>query len=545
MFRVQLGYLAARPTKKAEIVVDARHCEPSLNMPLLRPPRVRFAPSPTGHLHIGGLRTALFNYLFAQKTASPTIGGDSNVKGEMILRIEDTDQNRSVPGAVENLVKMLQWAGVEINEGPFATHQPHTPYFQSERLDIYKDYAHELIDRGKAYHCFCSQERLAQHRRLQLKSGLGSSHYDRRCHRLPHSEVTARLNGGESHTIRMCIPPGSTTVQDLVLGRVKFRHSSIDDQILMKADGFPTYHLANVVDDHLMDITHVIRGEEWLPSTPKHLLLYEWLEWDPPAFVHLPLLLNTSRAKLSKRHGDVSVTDFMNKGYLPEALCNFVALLGWNPGSGDTQEIYTMDELICKFSLDHINTGGAVVDIKKLDFINREHIKRMCNGSASQQSILRDRAKPFFKQFVDSHSPLLADDAYVDKVLHLLQERAHTLEDYGRYGAYFFEPPIFEGNVDIKYEVQKGLNKEKWNSVVRPILAEQFALMSDDAFSARAINTTLKSICKSDAYGLKQRDVFKPLRLQVTGMKDGVSLPSILELLGRDVVLERLNVQVF
>ncbi|MEK9158981.1 MAG: glutamate--tRNA ligase, partial [Patescibacteria group bacterium] len=306
--------------------------------------RVRFAPSPTGFLHVGGLRTALYNYLFAKQN-----------KGVFFLRVEDTDQSRYVPGAVEALLKTIETVGFEIDEGPVLKNGKITekgkygPYFQSQRLDIYKKYADELVAKGHAYYCFCLADRLDQLRKTQ-ETNKQPTMYDGLCHNLTPAEIKKKLAAGEKHVIRMNMPKeGQTIFQDLIHGEVKFENKLIDDQVLVKSDGFPTYHLAHAVDDHLMETSHVIRGDEWLSSTPKHLQLFKAFDWSAPAYAHIPLLLNPDRSKLSKRQGDVAVEDYLKKGYLAEALINFIALLGWNPGT--EKEIFSLDELIKGFSL--------------------------------------------------------------------------------------------------------------------------------------------------------------------------------------------------
>lgn len=323
---------------------------------------VRFAPSPTGYLHVGGHRTALYNYLFARKHG-----------GRFILRIEDTDQSRYVEGAVENLVKSLRAMGLDWDAGPDKEDEK-GPYYQSQRLEIYQREIHRLISTGKAYRCFCSSERLAELRERQLAAG-ESPGYDGRCRHLDPQEAEKRALK-EPHVIRMRVPDdGAMTFHDVIRGEITVEFSRVDDQVLMKSDGFPTYHFANVVDDHYMGVTHVIRGEEWLPSLPKHLLLYDDLGWEAPVFAHLPLLLNPDKSKLSKRQGDVAVEDYLAKGYLPQALNNFLALLGWNPG--DNREIFSMDELIERFSLDRVNKAGAVFNTEKLDWMNHQYIQAM------------------------------------------------------------------------------------------------------------------------------------------------------------------------
>ncbi|KAK3808965.1 MAG: hypothetical protein JOS17DRAFT_822385 [Linnemannia elongata] len=273
--------------------------------------RVRFAPSPTGYLHLGGLRTALYNSLLARQDG-----------GKCILRIEDTDQTRYVPGATESLIRALNWAGVKFDEGP-GIGGPHEPYQQSKRLELYKKHAEALVEHDHAYRCFCSPERLSLVRLEAQKSGRTAS-YDRKCSNLSKQESQERAEKGESYVIRMKVPDGKTVVHDKVHGKVEFMNKEVDDSVLMKSDGFPTYHLANVVDDHLMGITHVIRGQEWLPSAPKHVILYNMFEWKEPSFAHVPLLLNPDKSKLSKRSGDVNVEDYRDKGYFPEAVVNFL-----------------------------------------------------------------------------------------------------------------------------------------------------------------------------------------------------------------------------
>lgn len=328
--------------------------------------KTRFAPSPTGYLHVGGLRTALYCYLFAKKN-----------KGGFVLRIEDTDQERYIEGATENLIKTLEWIGLEYDEGPrygrscgkLKQKGNFGPYVQSMRTDIYKEHAQKLIDSGHAYRCFCTRERLEEMREMQTKRKQAPM-YDRKCCDLPESEVEAKIKAGESFVVRQKIPYEIIKFKDLVRGNVQFHGKTIDDQVLVKSDGFPTYHLANVVDDHLMKITHVIRGEEWLPSTPKHISLYHAFGWNVPEFAHLPLLLNPDKTKLSKRQGDVAVEDYIKKGYTREAIINFVSLLGWNPGGGEEQEVFSLKELEKIFSIEKVHKSGAVFNLEKLDWFN-------------------------------------------------------------------------------------------------------------------------------------------------------------------------------
>lgn len=337
--------------------------------------RTRFAPSPTGYLHVGGLRTALYCYLFAKKTG-----------GKFALRIEDTDQERFVEGALENLIDTLDWVGLTYNEGPYKKDPGSKdspiiqkgdfgPYIQSERTEIYREHVQKLIDSGHAYRCFCTKERLEEMRERQTAQKLAPM-YDRKCLDLPKSEIEEKIKAGEKFVIRQKMPYGTIKFKDLIRGNVQFDAKTIDDQVLMKSDGFPTYHLANVVDDHFMEITHVIRGEEWLPSTPKHIALYQAFGWQAPEFAHLPLLLNADRSKLSKRQGDVAVEDYIKKGYIREAIINFVAFLGWNPGSGEENEIFSLEELEKAFSIEKVHKSGAIFNLEKLDWFNWRWKKR-------------------------------------------------------------------------------------------------------------------------------------------------------------------------
>lgn len=315
----------------------------------------RFAPSPTGFLHVGGLRTALYNYLYAKKH-----------RGKFLLRIEDTDQSRTVEGAAENLIKSLKKFGIEPDNK--------IPVVQSSRLKIYQQAAEKLIKQGKAYYCFCSKDRLEKLRKQQEQSKQPPM-YDRLCQKLSTEKVQNNLNAKQKYVVRLSMPKdGETVFTDLVRGEVKFQNKLIDDQVIIKSDGFPTYHLASVVDDNEMKVTHVIRGEEWLSSTPKHILIYQALNLKLPKFAHLPLLLNEDKSKLSKRQGDATVEDFIKQGYLPNALLNFILLLGWNPGT--EQEMFSLKEMIKQFSLEKINKAGAIFNPKKLDWLNGQYIRQ-------------------------------------------------------------------------------------------------------------------------------------------------------------------------
>lgn len=573
-------------------------------------PRVRFAPSPTGYLHIGGLRTALFNHLFARATG-----------GTFVLRIEDTDQNRLVPGSADNLRAMLEWAGVRIDEGPTPETPSSTPssattsqgssddvgavgpYTQSERLPIYRRHVDDLIAGGHAYPCFCSPERLTSLRKAQKRRGGGAAIYDRRCHVLPRDEVERRLAAGEPHVVRMLVPQAPpeealdgvakssavTVVEDTVVGRTTFAHENIDDQVLLKSDGFPTYHLANVVDDHLMGITHVIRGEEWLPSTPKHLMLYSAFGWTPPVFAHLPLLLNPGdRSKLSKRQGDVAVEDYARKGFLPAALCNFVALLGWNPGAGDTQEFFTPEELASRFRLEDVNKGGAVVDQDRLSWLSSQHLRRMAEEDLVG---LAREARPFLtarlerrgwkvvgteegeggkvnavsssEATIDSDDVVRVSEERLKAVLFLLRDRVRTLTDFAELSESFFVDP--ETDVDVVGEEDEDVTTlvaarvKMWDKRPPGLLEAALVGLREEfgdgtgAFPASEVKRVLKGILKefgeSGGCGsggnagkkVKMKDIFLPLRFAVSGRGGGADLMETMELLGGEVCLRRLE----
>ncbi|OQR83494.1 glutamyl-tRNA synthetase [Achlya hypogyna] len=491
--------------------------------------RVRYAPSPTGYLHLGGLRTALFNYLFAKASG-----------GDFLMRIEDTDQTRKVEGSVEALTKSLHWCGVHEDEGPTAG-GPHGPYVQSERLHIYKEHAERLIHEGHAYRCFCSQDRLASLREAATRAGSGTM-YDRACLGLTPAQVDAKLAANEAHTVRLKVPEGKTTLKDMVRGYVQFDHSVIDDQVLMKSDGFPTYHLANVVDDYMMQITHVIRGEEWLSSTPKHILLYNALGYRVPQFAHLGLLLNEDRSKLSKRQGDVAVEDFQKKGFLAEGLVNFVALLGWNPAEGSTKEIFTMPELQAHFSMDHINKSGSVVNIERLRWINSRHIRSLFESGAPKADTVAV-VRPYLGDVANLDA---FDTEYIWGALSLMKERVSALPEFTPLVHYFFAAPDLDSAesaaMRAKYfqENTGGLEPPSVDlavvdAIVHDVRAQLAAL---DSFDGKAIMDLIKRAAKERKLGVKA--VLMPLRYYLTGMEVGASLGETMEHLGKAETLARL-----
>ena len=473
-------------------------------------PRVRFAPSPTGYLHVGGLRTALYNYLFAKHN-----------NGTFVLRIEDTDRNRFVEGAVKNLINALKWAGLNFDEGPEAGGN-FGPYMQSERLDIYKKYADELIDKGKVYYCFCTPERLKDLREEQEKQKLPQAKYDKHCLHLSKDEADKNLSAGIPKVVRLNVIPNQTIkFDDVVREHVEFESNNVDDQVLIKSDGYPTYHLANVVDDHLMKITHVIRGEEWLSSTPKHVLLYDSFGWERPIFAHLPLLLNPDRSKLSKRQGDVAVEDYRDKGFLKDALINFVALLGWN--AGDDKEFYYMDELIKCFSLERVNKAGAVFDLQKLNWLNAEHLRK--KSSDELLSLLKDEIQK--SKFKDQNF----SDEYLKLIIESMKERVSFVKEFIDTCSYFYEAPT-------EYE-QKSIEKN-WKPETPSYLNKLkvgFELLS--SASKEDYENVLAKV--SEELNVGKGKLIHPLRLAVSGQSTGPGMFDLLFILGKDEVIKRID----
>ncbi|MDO5725061.1 MAG: glutamate--tRNA ligase [Tissierellia bacterium] len=481
--------------------------------------RLRFAPSPTGFLHIGGLRTALYNHLFAKKMG-----------GKFILRIEDTDQTRFVDGAIENLISSLEWAGVTYDEGVFVEDGKivekgdYGPYIQSKRLDIYRKYVDELVEKGHAYYCFCSKDRLDNLREEQKIKGLVPK-YDGLCRGVSLEEAKKRAANGEEYVIRMKLPPNKDiSFKDLVRGNITINTDDIDDQVLLKSDGFPTYHMAVVVDDHLMGISHVVRGEEWLPSTPKHVYLYEAFGWEAPIYVHLPTVLNKDRKKLSKRHGDVSVEDFKASGYLPEALVNYLALVGWSPDSN--QEIFSMDEMIENFSFDRVSKTGGIFDRDKLIWVNSHYIREKSNSE------LIELTKPYFKdyygfddKFFETHSK------WLEVLMATIKEDMPTLKSAPEKAKFAFED--YELETDEDFEVLKGEQVPTLLKALKSNIAALDKLTFEDA------KGLMKKIQKET--GIKGKNLFMPTRIAITGNSHGPELANVLYLLGKDKLIKRIE----
>lgn len=482
--------------------------------------RVRFAPSPTGFVHIGSLRTALYNYLLSKKHG-----------GKYILRIEDTDQSRLVEGAIENLLESMEWArlphdeGVVMENGVLTERGEYGPYIQSQRLDIYKTHIKTLLDSGDAYHCFCSKERLDEVREKQKSLG-HTAKYDGHCRNLTKEEVQRKIEAGMPYVIRLKFPENTNIkFHDVIRGTVVVNTEEIDDQVLIKSDGFPTYHFAVVVDDHLMKITHVIRGEEWLPSTPKHVYLYKVLGWESPKFVHLSNILNTEKKKLSKRHGDVAVEDFTKKGYLPEALINYIALVGWSPE--ENQEIFSMEELEKKFSLDRVSKSGGVFDVNKLNWMNNHYIQN----------------SPV-ERITDLAIPHLIEAGYItetdaEEKYQWLKDMVSVVQDSLDYVQQIVD------KVDIFFKQEIVPEEEEAKEILKlehmPRLLEVFCkkVSNVETIDKDIAKRIFKEIQKEE--GIKGPNLFKPIRVALTGNSHGPDLPLIIEVLGKENLLSRIE----
>ncbi len=490
--------------------------------------RTRFAPSPTGHIHVGNFRTALFAFLFARHNS-----------GVNVLRIEDTDQNRLVEGAVESLLSVMRNMGVEFDEGyhlkedgSLETRGEYGPYVQSQRLDIYHKYVQDLIDGGYAYYCFCSSERLDEIRKEQIALKKPPM-YDRHCRNLAKEEVGSKIaelkSEGKNPVVRQAIPTeGQTVVHDIIYGDITFDNSILDDQVILKSDGYPTYHLAVVVDDHFMEISHVIRGEDWINSTPKHVLLYQAFGWQPTIFAHVPNILNQDKTKLSKRQGDVTVEDFLAKGYLKEALVNFVAFLGWNPKT--EQELFSMEDLIREFDLAKVNRAGAVFDQNKLDWMNGLYIRSKTNTE------LVDMVQSFWKNSgvdVEKYSK-----EYLEGIVSLEKERMKKLSDITDSTSYFFSRPKVASNL----LVWRKSNSEQTGKVLQD-LVRFFDQTDDTDFVKETLELKLKVFIETNNYD--NGTVLWPLRYALTGMEKSpgpFEVASVLHLgLGKQEIIERLK----
>jgi glutamyl-tRNA synthetase len=496
--------------------------------------RVRFAPSPTGALHIGGARTALYNYLLARQQ-----------QGTMILRIEDTDQTRFVPGAEEYILTSLAWLGIKIDEG-VGVGGPHAPYRQSERKEIYHKYAQQLLDQGHAYYAFDTEEELDAMRARLKAAGVDNQQYNsitrmqmRNSLTLPEEEVTSLIRSGIPYVVRLKVPrKEEIRLNDLIRGWVNVHSSQVDDKVLLKSDGMPTYHLANVVDDYLMKISHVIRGEEWLPSAPLHILLYRFLGWesDMPQFAHLPLLLKPDgNGKLSKRDADqqgfpifpLNWTDektgelamgYKESGYLPEALINFLAFLGWNPGT--TQEIFSLDQLITEFSLERINKAGARFDIQKAQWYNQQYLRMKSD---------EELVNYLFESLAAEGLDCPRDKAL--KIVAIMRDRVTFPNDFWSGAKFLFHAPT---------EFESGVAAKKWNEdAVKVLTAFRDAVAAIPDLNAETAKSTLEQAATSAGVGTGK--ILQALRLALTGAGGGPDLMMIMEIIGGEAVVSRLS----
>ena len=466
--------------------------------------RVRFAPSPTGDPHVGNIRTAIFDWLLARRHG-----------GDFIVRIEDTDQKRAVDGTSEIIIEALKWLGIDWDEGPDVG-GPHIPYRQSKRLVIYRDVANRLLREGFAYKCYCSADLLDAARKARPK---GEGGYDCHCRNLLDAERQALATNGDATAVRFKMPTdGTTTVNDLIRGEVVFENRLVDDFVMLKSDSFPTYHLAHIVDDYAMKITHVLRGEEWLPSAPRHLRLYEALGWQPPLFAHLPIILAPDRSKLSKRHGATSLLDYRRMGYLPHTLLNFLTLIGWS--LDDKTELFTRDELIANFSIERISKASAIFNTDKLDWMNGHYIREM---SAAD---LADALLDFWAAYPPPEIADLPDRGLALQIAPLVQERLKTLRDAAPLVAFLFKDEIEYAAADL---VQRGMDAA---GTRQSLAAARDGLAALPSFTADPIETLLRDMAKQR--GMKAGQLFGALRVATTGQRVAPPLFQSMEVLGRE-----------
>jgi glutamyl-tRNA synthetase len=470
------------------------------------PVRTRIAPSPTGDPHVGTAYAALFNYALARRHG-----------GQFVLRIEDTDRERSSAASEAMIFDALRWLGLSWDEGPDVG-GPFGPYRQSERGAVYREHALTLLRSGAAYPCFCTRERLDALREQQKAKKLNFG-YDGRCRGLPRDEADARAAAGEPHVVRLAMPEdGETVVRDLLRGEVRFANAQVDDQVLLKSDGFPTYHLANVVDDHLMGITHVIRAEEWLSSLPKHVTLYRGFGWEPPVFCHLPLLRNADRSKISKRKNPVSLNFYRRAGYLPEALVNYLALMGW--AMPDEHEEFSLEEFVAQFTLERISLGGPVFDVEKLRWLNGKYLRRL----TPRELLERLRRQ------------LLAEDHLLE-VLPLVQERIDTLEGFFEYASFFFTGELQYGADALAAMVPRGRTPLEVSKVLRAVLEEEIDPILE--WRKDVVEAALRRFAEKS--GWAAGELFMALRVATTGRAASPPLFETLAVLGKETCRRRLR----
>ena len=490
--------------------------------------RVRIAPSPTGDPHVGTAYIGLFNYAFAKHNG-----------GDFLLRIEDTDRTRFSGDSEQQIFDAMKWLGLNYDEGPDVGGDK-GPYRQSERFDLYKEYAEKLVEKGEAYYCFCTSERLQKlrERQVAMKQAPG---YDGHCRKLTEEEIKAKLDAGEPYTIRLKMPyEGETIVNDQLRGEIRFENSKIDDQVLLKSDGFPTYHLANIVDDHLMGITHVIRAEEWIASTPKHVQLYKAFGWEEPKWYHMPLLRNADKTKISKRKNPVSLNYYKEEGYLKEGVLNFLALMGWSFG-GD-REIFTLEEMVENFSFDRISLGGPVFDLVKLGWVNNHHMRLKDLDELTKLAI------PYFVQAGFYKDENLSEKEYnkLKRIVEITREGSQTLKELTVNGAIYFEDD-FELPV-----VTEEMNKKERKSVekLRSSLEAEIGKISINKFVEK-ISALNEDITEEEAkkvlhelqeeLGEGPAAVLMPLRAVVTGKARGADLYTVIAVIGKARTLTRVE----
>lgn len=500
--------------------------------------RVRYAPSPTGDPHLGNLRTAVYDYLLARHEG-----------GSFMVRVEDTDQTRLVPGSLERILQSLAWLGIEPDEGVYLDEQGkiaerggYGPYVQSQRLSIYQEYAGKLLEDGSAYRCFCSSERLEEMRRLQQEQHLPPK-YDKRCRSLSKEESDRRASAGEPFVIRQAMPEGRQVVlADLIRGDVVFNSDELDDHVLLKSDGFPTYQLANVVDDHLMEITHVLRGEEWIPSAPKNLLLYEAFAWEPPRYAHLPLILGSDKSKLSKRHGAEPVLVYKERGYLPEAVLNVIAFLGWSPGT--EEEFFSVDELAKRFSIERVQKSPAVFNMERLDYVNGWYIRQLPVGEVAERMLPYLLVAGLARGLeggeyastgeVSVEGPVFGE--YLLKVAYELQERLKHFDETAALAWFFFRRPT------VNEELRALLvpKKSDWETT-RWILSEVVELLRgfSGEWTHDCLEETLRIFIAQKGY--KNMEVLWPIRAALTGEPASPGAFEMLAVLGKEEALVRLE----
>ncbi len=480
---------------------------------MTQPVRVRYAPSPTGYPHVGNIRTALFNWLFARRTG-----------GSFIVRIEDTDVTRKVEGALEAILDGLRWLGLNWDEGP-EVGGDYGPYFQSQRLGRYREAARRLVAQGDAYYCYCSSERLQEMRKEQARRRQPPG-YDRLCRNLTEAERAQKEAGGTTPVVRFKAPlEGRTGFSDLIWGEVVVENSTLDDFVLLKSDGYPTYHLANVVDDHAMAISHVLRAEEWLPSVPRHKLLYQALGYEMPQLAHLPMILGSDRSKLSKRHGAVSITEYYEQGYLPEAMVNFLALLGWS--LDDRTELLSQEELVKNFSLERISRTAAIFNHEKLNWMNGVYIRNLSLADFTERTL------PFLEKGLPPEVKRLLASDYVERIMPLIQERARKLAEVPELTDFFFVDKL---DYDPALLIGK---KMTGDSSLQALEVSQQRLDQLVSFDEDSLEALLRPL--AEELGLKTGQLFGTLRVAVTGRTAAPPLFQTMAVLGKERCLARIN----